>query len=257
MRIDGKVVLITGASEGIGAACATEFARAGAKLSLTARSEANLKRVAGSDGLITAGDLTTEETRRRVVDRTLERYGAIDILINNAGLGIYLHSWSVPMDQARALMELNFFSLLGMTQLVVPHMREKRSGMIVNVGSIGGKMTLPWMTLYSASKYAVGSLTDGLRMELRRDNVKAMLVCPGYVKTGFQEHVMAGHAPDGMIRARRMAITPQECARAIRRGVERDARTIVTPKSGWILVLLMRLFPSIVEGRMAAINETA
>src|ERR1044071_1628532 len=89
MRIDGKVVLITGASEGIGAACAAEFTRFGARLSLTARSEEGLKRAAGSTGLITAGDLTCEETRRRVVDRTMERYGSIDILINNAGLGFY------------------------------------------------------------------------------------------------------------------------------------------------------------------------
>ncbi|HEV3201639.1 MAG TPA: SDR family NAD(P)-dependent oxidoreductase [Bryobacteraceae bacterium] len=257
MRIDGRVVLITGASEGIGAACAAEFARSGAKLSLTARSEEGLRRAAGSDGLVTAGDLTSEETRRLVVDRTLERYGAIDILINNAGVGFYLPSWSAPMEQTRRLMELNFFALLGMTQLVVPHMRARRAGMIVSVGSIGGKMTLPWMTLYSASKYAVGSLTEGLRMELRRDNVKTMLVCPGYVKTGFQEHVTAGQAPETMVRARRMAITAAECALAIRRGVERDARTIVTPKAGWILVALARLFPALVEARMAAMNETA
>jgi short-subunit dehydrogenase len=103
----------------------------------------------------------------------------------------------------------------------------------------------------------VGSLTEGLRMELRRDNVKTMLVCPGYVKTGFQQHVTAGQAPEAMVRARRMAITAAECAVAIRRGVERDARTIVTPKPGWILVALARLFPSIVEARMAAMNETA
>jgi len=257
MRIDGKVVLITGASEGIGAACAAEFARSGAKLSLTARSEEGLRRVAGADGLVTAGDLTSEETRARVVERTLERYGAIDILINNAGVGFYLPSWRAPMEQTRGLMELNFFALLGMTQLVVPHMRERQSGMIVNVGSIGGKITLPWMTLYSASKYAVGSLTEGLRMELRRDNVKTMLVCPGYVKTGFQQHVTAGQAPESMVRARRMAITAAECALAIRRGVERDARTIVTPKPGWMLVLASRLFPSIVEARMAALNETS
>jgi short-subunit dehydrogenase len=257
MRIDGKVVLITGASEGIGAACAAEFARSGAKLSLTARSEEGLRRVAGADGLVTAGDLTSEETRARAVERTLERYGTIDILINNAGVGFYLPSWKAPMEQTRGLMELNFFALLGMTQLVVPHMRERRSGMIVNVGSIGGKITLPWMTLYSASKYAVGSLTEGLRMELRRDNVKTMLVCPGYVKTGFQQHVTAGQAPESMVRARRMAITAAECALAIRRGVERDARTIVTPKPGWMLVLASRLFPSIVEARMAALNETS
>ena len=128
MRIDGKVVLITGASEGIGAACAAEFARAGARLSLTARSEEGLRRAAGREALVTAGDLTSEETRRRVVERTLERFGAIDILINNAGVGFYLPSWSAPMEEARRLMELNFFALLGMIQLVAPHMRARRSG---------------------------------------------------------------------------------------------------------------------------------
>jgi short-subunit dehydrogenase len=257
MRIDGKVVIITGASEGIGAACAAEFARSGARLSLTARSEEGLRRAGGTDALVTPGDLTEDETRRRVVERTLDRFGAIDILINNAGVGFYAPSWLVPMEHARGLMELNFFALLGMTQQVAPHMRARRSGLIVNVGSIGGKMTLPWMTVYSASKYAVGSLTEGLRMELRRDNVGTMLVCPGYVKTGFQRNVTAGQAPERVARARRFAITAGECAVAIRRGVERNARTVVVPATGWILVGLMRLFPGLMEARMAHMNETA
>ena len=80
-------------------------------------------------------------------------------------------------------------------------------------------------------------------MELRRDDVRTMLVCPGYVKTGFQQHVTAGQAPEKVMRARRLAITAEECAAAIRRGVERDARTVVTPAVGWILVALARLFP--------------
>src|ERR1022692_2342111 len=181
MRIDGKVVLITGASDGIGAACAAEFAAAGARLSLTARSREGLARAGGTSALITAGDLTLEETRRQIVERTLERFGAIDLLINNAGVGLYAHSWSAPMEDVRQLMELNFFALLGMIQLVAPHMRNRRSGTIVNVSSIGGKIPLPWATLYSASKYAVTALTEGLRMELRGDGVKTLLVCPGYV----------------------------------------------------------------------------
>jgi len=257
MRIDNKVVLITGASEGIGAACAAEFARAGAKLSLAARSEEGLRRAGGPDALITPADLTEDEARRRVVERTLERFGAIDILINNAGIGLYLPAWSAPLEEARRLMELNFFALLAMTQLVVPGMRQRGGGMIVNVGSIVGKMTAPWATLYSASKYAVGSLTEGLRMELRRDGIRTMLVCPGYVKTAFQRHVGGGQAPPRVVRSRRFAITAAECAVAIRRGVEREARTIVTPRAGWILVALARLFPSLMEARMAEMNESA
>jgi short-subunit dehydrogenase len=257
MQIEGKVVLITGASAGIGAACAAEFARAGAKLSLTARSEEGLRRAGGSNALLVPGDLTIESLRREVVERTMERYGAIDILINNAGIGYYAPSWSAPMDYTRQLMELNFFALLGMVQLAVPYMRARRCGMIVNVGSIGGKMTLPWMTVYSASKYAVGALTEGLRMELQRDGIRTMLVCPGYVKTGFQQHVIAGQAPEKVQRSRRFAVTAEECARAIRKGVERNARTVLCPAAGWILVGLVRLFPSLVERRLAEMNETA
>jgi short-subunit dehydrogenase len=257
MRIDRKVVLITGASEGIGAACAAEFARAGARLALTARSEEKLRSVGGTEALIVPGDITSEESRRAIVSRTLEHYGEIDILLNNAGIGHYLPAWSESMDETRRMMELNFFALLGMVQLVVPHMRARRSGTIVNVGSIAGKMTLPWMTLYSASKYAVGSLTEGLRMELRRDQVHAMLVCPGYVRTGFQKNVLAGAPPEDLARARRFAITAEECAQDIRRGVERDAATVVTPAVGWVLVALARLLPGVVQDRMARMAEPA
>ena len=257
MRLDGKVVIITGASEGIGAACAAEFAQAGCKLSLTARSEENLRKAGGADALVTAGDICEEDTRQRLVSRTLERFGTIDILINNAGAGLYAPSWCAPMSEVRRMMELNFFAPMELTQLVVPVMCEKRSGMIVNVGSIGGKMTLPWMTLYSASKFALGSWTDGLRMELMQNNIRTLLVCPGYVKTGFQQHSYLGAPPDRVLKGRRFAITPPQCARAIRRGVERDARTIITPRPGWLLVLAARLFPGIVERRMAQMNETA
>jgi short-subunit dehydrogenase len=258
MHLDKKVVLITGASEGIGAACAAEFAAAGARLSLTARNRAGLEAAGqGHDALLTTGDLTQEGTRQQVVDRTIERFGTIDVLINNAGMGLYMPSWQTPLDEARRLWELNFFAPLRMAQLVTPHMRERRSGTIVNVGSIAGRMTLPWFTLYSASKYALGSLTEGLRMELLGSGVRTMLVCPGYVDTGFQSHVIGGRPPARVVAGKRFAITAAGCARAIRRGVERDARTVVTPRSGWVLIALMRLFPSVVERRLAGINGTA
>jgi short-subunit dehydrogenase len=256
MRIEGKVAIVTGASEGIGAACAAEFARAGARLAVTARSEEGLRRAA-PEALVVPGDLTDEATRRRVVEETLARYGAIDILVNNAGAGLYLHSWCAPMEEARRVMELDYFAALGMVQLVVPHMRARGSGMIVNVGSIGGKITLPWLTLYCAAKSALGTLAEGLRMELRRDGIRTMLVCPGYVRTNFQNNARLGQPPAAMVSRRRFGITAAECARDIRRGVERDARTIVTPRFGWLLVALARLAPALVEARLAAWNGTA
>ncbi len=254
MRIEGKVVLITGASQGIGAACAAEFARAGANLSLTARSLVRGPQFPTAT-LIVSGDITQESARREIVERTLDRFGNIDIVINNAGAGLYEPSWSAALEDVRWLMELNFFAPLALTQLVVPHMRARRSGMIVNVGSIGGKVPLPWMTLYCASKYALGALTEGLRMELKRDGIRTMIVCPGYVKTAFQRNARGGPIPSSVERGRRFAITAAECAAAIRRGVERDSRTVVTPAAAWLLVFAMRLFPSVVESRLAAINQ--
>jgi len=256
MRIEGSVVLITGASEGIGAACAREFRKRGARLSLTARSEAKLKEVGGADGLVTAGDLTAAETRSKVVSRTMERFGAIDILINNAGVGFYAPSWKAPLEETRAMFELNFFAPLAMTQLVVPHMRERGGGMIVNIGSIAGKTTLPWFTLYSATKFALGSLTEGLGMELAPDKIRTMLVCPGYVRTGFQSHALVGRPPDRLLKGKKFAITPEQCAEAVARGVERNARTIVTPALGWVLIVLKRLFPTIVEAQMKKIHQS-
>jgi short-subunit dehydrogenase len=257
MKLEGKVALITGASEGIGAACAAELARAGAKLSIISRSESALERAAPSGALITAGDLTVSDTRRLVVARTMERFGSIDILINSAGVSSYTPTAQMPMEDARRLMELNFFAPLELAQLVAPHMRARRSGTIVNISSISGKMTLPWTTLYSASKFALGSLTEGLRMELRRDGIKTMLVCPAYVTTNFQQHVLAGSPPPAMVRGRKYAISAAECAVAIRRGLERDARTVLAPRAGWLLVAMTRLFPAAMEARLAAMNGTA
>jgi short-subunit dehydrogenase len=255
MRIEGSVVLITGASQGIGAACARAFAKRGARLSLTARSEDKLKDVGGADALVTAGDITDAETRRKVVARTIERFGSIDILVNNAGIGLYSPAWKAPLEETRAMFELNFFTPLAMVQLVVPSMRERGGGMIVNIGSIAGKTTLPWFTLYSATKFALGSLTEGLGMELARDKIRTMVVCPGYVKTGFQNNALVGRPPDRLLRGKRFAVTPEQCAEAVARGVERDARTVVTPAIGWALIVLKRLFPTLVEAQMQKIYQ--
>lgn len=254
MQIRDKVILITGASEGIGAACAQVLRERGALLSLTARSEDKLRLAAGADGLFTAGDITAPETRERVVARTLERYGRIDVLINNAGAGLYTPSWNSDPAHVRAMFELNVFAPIELTRLVVQSMRRRGSGMIVNVGSIAGKVTLPWLTLYSATKYAVGSLTDGLRMELKRDGIHAMTVCPGYVETRFQSNLIAGRIPPGVADSRMFAISARRCAEDIASGIERRARTVMTPRVGWLLVAAARLFPALLESRFESIH---
>mgnify|MGYP001081143961 CR=1 FL=1 len=257
MQVDGKVVLITGASEGIGAACARAFARRGARLALTARSRDRLLEAGGADALVVAGDLTEAVVRRQVVEETLARYGRIDILVNNAGVGLYTAAWRASPAAARKMFELNFFALLELTQLVVPQMREQGGGAIVNVSSIAGKAPFPWLTLYCASKYAVCALSDGLRMELKPYRIQVTTVCPGHVETGFGEHALEGRLPERIRRTRKFPVTAEECAEALVRGLERGKRTVMIPRVGWLLVALERLAPTLMDSLMARMYHAA
>ena len=251
MQIRDKVVLVTGASQGIGAATAIALSRRGAKLAVTARSEEKLRALDVPDVFVIAADLMESAARRRIVERTLAHYGRIDMLINNAGVGLYAPAYDASMDQVRSMFELNFFAVLEMCQLAGAAMRERRSGMIVNVSSIAGKVTLPWFTLYSASKYAVCSLTDGLRTVLKPFGIHTMAVCPGYVRTEFQAHVLAGRPPDALGGARnRFAGTPAQCAEAIVRGVERNARTVLMPRVAWLMAVAARFLPRVVDAQL-------
>lgn len=253
MTLEGKVVLITGASEGIGAACAEVLRSRGCRLVLAARSEAKLRAAAKGGDLVVAVDLRDAQAREHLLAETVRHFGRIDVLLNNAGVGLYAPSHTTPLDEARALWELNFFATFHLAQLAAEQMKRSGGGVIVNVGSIAGKITLPWFTLYSASKFAVGSLTEGLRMELRSHGIHCMTVCPGYVKTRFQQNVMQGRPPNLSGASRRWAITAEKCARDIVRGLERQSKTVVTPASGWLLIGFQRLFPGFIERRLEAI----
>jgi short-subunit dehydrogenase len=247
MRIADNVVLITGASDGIGAACARAFRAGGAKLSLCGRSAEKLERVAEPGDLTTALDLTASDSAPRLVNRTLERFGRIDIVINNAAMGIYWPVSQSPLAETRAMFELNVFAALELLQAALPLMRARNSGLIVNVGSIAGRVALPWMPLYSASKSALDAITEGLRMELAGCGVRTMLVCPGSVLTDFHLHGLGLAPPPQVVAANKFAITPEQCARDILRGVERDARVVMSPRSGWIFDALHHLMPQAVE----------
>jgi short-subunit dehydrogenase len=251
MQISEKVVLITGASEGIGAACVQAFRDRGARIALTARSCEKLQRLAHSGDAVVRADLYNREERVRLIDTVLQQFGRIDILVNNAGVALYSPAWNSPEEETRRMFELNFFAPLHLSRLVAPHMRKRNSGCIVNVSSIAGKVTLPWFTLYSASKYAICSLTDGLRMELAPAGVHVMAVCPAYVSTRFQQNIIGpGRVPERLARSSTFRITAQECARALVRGVERRKRTVVVPGSAWLFIAFARLFPGLLDSQL-------
>jgi short-subunit dehydrogenase len=260
MDIAHQVVLITGASRGIGAACAAAFRTHGARLCLTGRDQAALARESAPDDLVIPGDITSGDFRAHLVAAALQRYGRIDILINNAGAGLYWPPSAAPLEEVRHLFELNFFAPLALSQLALPQMRKRRSGCIVNISSMGGEVMLPWIPLYCASKFALSALTSALRSELTGSGVHAMTVCPGYVATDFKSNAVGPRPPEPMMGApagsSRFSITPQQCAAAILRGVERNSRFVVTPPSGWLLIAAQRLFPRLVESRLTAFMKS-
>ncbi len=256
MRIRGKTVLITGASRGIGAALVRVFHARGASLSLVSRTAPDpVSRSWQPAPLVIAGDLTDAGVRRRAVEQTVETFGSLDILINNAGVGLYVPAWKAPLPLVRELFELNVFAALDLVQFAVPHMKD-RGGTIVNVGSVAGKVTFPWLTAYSASKGALHALDDGLRTELKPFGIRVITVCPGHIETTFGENTLQGRPPEKLARYEKFGISAGECAEAIARGVERNARTVMTPRIGWALVAAGRLFPRTVESRLARIYDS-
>jgi short-subunit dehydrogenase len=239
--LNGKVVVVTGASEGIGAHLAAVLRKRGAHLSLVARNEARLAAVAAPGDLIVPGDLTDHSVRSALIAQTVARFGGIDVLINNAGRGSYYSAFTAPIDEARAVFELNFFAPLALAQLAGPYLRRSR-GTLVNVSSIAGQISLPWLPVYSASKFALAAITSAQRTELKRDGVHVMGVFPGYVDTEFQAHAPGPRPPERVVQGRRFAVSPGQCAEAIVDGIVHRRRMVVTPRAGWLLVWANRFF---------------
>jgi short-subunit dehydrogenase len=254
--LSNKVVIVTGASEGIGAHVAAELQKRGALLALIARNREKLSAIARPLDLGIAGDLTDAGVRAELIEKTMERWGRIDVLINNAGRGSYYSACETPMDEARAVFELNFFAALDLVRLAAPHIRKTR-GTIVNVSSIAGQISLPWLPVYSASKFALAAITSAQRTELARDGVNVMGVFPGYVDTDFQAHAEGPRPPARVVQSRRFAVSAQQCAEAIVEGIERRRSSVVTPKLGWALVLAHRLLPGFIESRLERVRENA
>lgn len=247
---EGKVVLITGASQGIGASFAKLLRDRGAKLSLSGLPDESFQSYSGPDSVITAGDITDAAVRRDIVSRTLDQFGRIDVLINNAGVGQYGYPTEVDTDISKKLFDVNVFSALALTQLVVPSMKARRDGLIINIGSVGGKVSLPWAVMYCATKWALHCVDDSLHRELRGSGIRVMKVCPGIVETKFRDHVLAGTAP-GEVKDIRRVVTPDQVAAAAIRGAEKGKRTVFEPKIGFVFTSLDFFAPGIMDWYLA------
>ena len=190
-KLAGQVVIVTGASSGIGEETARRLVRGGAKVVIAARRQDRLDALAreldpsGARALAVSGDITCAADRRRLVDATLAKFGRIDGLVNNAGYGTRGPVELVPVDLIRQNFETNLFSLIALTQLVLPGMRERGSGCIVNIGSVAGRIARPMSSIYDSTKHALEAITDGLRGELRPFGVRVTLIRPGFILTEF------------------------------------------------------------------------
>jgi short-subunit dehydrogenase len=249
----GKIAVVTGASSGIGRAISRQLAAAGARLILTSRRQSVLEEVAReiapAEAVPIAADLRDWESLARLTATIKQRFGRLDLLVNNAGVGLHALSVDTPPDLVRQLFELNFFAPVELARQLVPLM--PRGSAVINVSSIAGKIPLPDLNIYCASKYALNAFSDGLWIELRHRGIHVMSVCPGYVKTSFGENLLLGRPIDNVPGRKRFTISADECARATLDGLRRDRRTVVVPRIGWILIGFARLFPNFVFQRMA------
>jgi len=180
-----KAVLITGCSTGIGRATAEHLARRGWTVYATARRPERIQDLAGAGCRILALDVCDEDSIRAAVGTVEQAEGAIGVLINNAGYGQEGAFEATPMAEIRRQFETNVFGLVRLTQLALPGMRRQRWGKVVNLSSMGGKLTLPGGAFYHATKHAVEALSDALRFEVRGFGVDVIVIEPGPIKTSF------------------------------------------------------------------------
>ncbi len=183
--MSSKVILITGASSGIGLETALLFLKEGNRVYACARRLEQMESIRKAGGELVHLDVTSEESMKQCVNYVLKKEGHIDILVNNAGYGSCGSIEDIPMEEVKHQYEVNVFGLGRMIQLVLPSMRKQKSGKIINISSMGGRFTSPFAGWYHSTKYAVESISDALRMELKPWNIDVVLIEPGMIQTNW------------------------------------------------------------------------
>jgi short-subunit dehydrogenase len=220
------VALVTGASSGIGRAAALALVDAGFAVVGTSRNAANASPLSGVTLLDL--DLASDESVRSLVEEVIERFGRIDVLVNNAGVGAVGAGEESSITQAKEVFDINVFGLMRMTNAVLPHMRAQGSGRVVNVSSVLGLIPAPFMAVYAAAKHAVEGYSESVDHELREHGVRMLLVEPAYTSTSFEASSMAPDSPLPVYAAQR-EVARDVLATAVRNADDPDvvAKVIV------------------------------
>jgi len=275
----GQVVIVTGASAGIGEATVRRLARGGARLVIAARRGERLEALAreldpsGQRILALATDIANDADRRRLVQEAVARFGRIDALVNNAGYGTRGPLELVPVELIRRNFETNVFSLIALTQLVIPHFRGRGDGRIINIGSVAGRIARPLSSVYDSTKHALEAITDGLRGELAPFGIDVVLIRPGFILTEFVDAANAAsasvvenpgpYAPylEGFRavykRSQQIAGKPDDIARLVERALtaRKPAPRYAAPMHAKLLLLVKWLLPARVMDRIVRLRR--
>jgi short-subunit dehydrogenase len=255
MKLNNKIVIITGASSGIGKALAEEFARRGANLVLAARQYVTLCEIAQTlqdqyqiKAIAVQCDVAVESDCEHLVKQTLTTFGKIDILINNAGISMRALFKDADVQVLKTLMDVNFWGTVYCTKYALPEII-KTKGSVVGVSSIAGYKGLPGRTGYSASKFAMNGFLDALRVENLKTGVHVMTACPGFTASNIRNTALnkdGNQQGESTLHEEKM-MTSEEVAKIIADGVEARERTLIMTGQGKLTVFLSKLIPGVLD----------
>ncbi|MCK9641101.1 MAG: SDR family oxidoreductase [Prolixibacteraceae bacterium] len=251
--MNGKVVIITGASSGIGRALAIEYAKRGASLSLAARRIDRLNELQTilkpSEVLVTQTDVTSESACRELIECTIRRFGRVDVLINNAGLSMRALFDDIDLNSFKQVMDVNFYGTVYCTKYALPFLI-KSKGSLVGIISIAGHVGLPARSAYSASKFAVRGLLDTIRLENLYTGLHVLVAAPGFTTSEIRKSALkADGKPQGETpRQEEKMMSAEVCAHLVVNAIEKRKRSLVlTFKEGKLSVFLGKIFPNLLD----------
>jgi len=255
MKLNNKIVIITGASSGIGKSLAHEFARRGATLVLAARQYVTLCEIAQQlqeqyniKALAVQCDVTLESDCQHLINQAKLTFGQIDVLINNAGISMRALFKDVDVQVLKTLMDVNFWGAVYCTKYALPEIT-RTQGSIVGVSSIAGYKGLPGRTGYSASKFAMNGFLDSLRVENLKTGVHVMTACPGFTASNIRNTALnkEGNQQGESSMHEEKMMSSEEVAKRIADGVEDRTRTLIMTGQGRLTVLLSKIFPAVLD----------
>jgi len=249
-----KVVIITGASSGIGKACAFEFTRQGAKVVLASRRENELKKIEdeikrqGGDTIFIKTDVRKIEDCENLIEKAVEKYHRIDVLINNAGISMRANFEDTDLSVIKELMDTNFYGAVYCTKFALPYLL-KQKGSLIGISSITGLTPLPGRTGYAASKYAMDGFLNTLRLENVKKGLHVLIVHPGFTSSNIRKEALTknGTPQKETPRNEEKMMSSEKVAQIIARATVKREKDLILTREGRLVVWLHRFFPNLTD----------